>query len=418
MACGGVESFVLDIGGYLRARGCSVDVLTTQSPGKQFGDIAQRGLRDFSLPCSPFTIPILHSRRIACWLRKQRYDVIFNNQCALTHLVAGQLADDCTVVTMIHGNVNWLFKEFLKNEDAINLYVGVSPAIIRHAQNALTKRPVVHIPHGVDVPETITRTNQCHPSRRQVDLLYAGRLEDEDKGVLFLPEILAHLRNHGVSALLRVAGTGSCRDRLLAISEAHRVNAQLQLLGYMSRSQLYWEYRHAHILLFPSRHEGFGLSLIEAMAHGCVPVASLISGVTDSIIAHGRDGILIPIGDVPAFARGITRLCDNPEEWASMGKAGRGKVEQKYSFQTMGEAYWRIVGNAVNGEYALSTPRHLLPNYNRKLLRPRHLIPGWLLQLLVKFSLHRGLAAIGIHRLWHGQGRKRFTAAEPSAIEA
>jgi len=68
----------------------------------------------------------------------------------------------------------------------------------------------------------------------------------------------------------------------------------------------------ADIYVFPSRYEGFGLSLVEAMACGCVPVASAIHGVTDTIVDDGGTGRLFPIGDWQRAADCIVRLTADP----------------------------------------------------------------------------------------------------------
>lgn len=400
MACGGVESFILRVGAYLRGKGCMVDIITTQSPGKQFSEIEDHHLCGYSITCTQYAIPILHANKIAAILRDNTYNIIFINNCLLTQIIAGQLPDECIVITMIHGNINWLFRQFLTNEEAINLYIGISPAIITRAQTILKIRQIAYIPHGFDIPNETSRTNKNPPSQSQITLFFAGRLEDEDKGVFLLPEILSYLRNSGISASLRIAGAGSCQEQMLAKFEAFHMREHVEMLGYLSKADICAQYREAHVLLFPSRHEGFGLSLIEAMAHGCVPVSSLIPGVTDSIITHGRDGLLAPIGDTQAFADAIATLCHGPESWQAMSAAGRNKVTDHFSFKKMGDAYWQIVTKAMEGEFALPAARHLLPRYDKRLLRPRHFIPDWLLQLFVRFSAHRGIAATGIDQLW------------------
>jgi len=386
MACGGVESFILSLGVYLQGKGCIVDIFATQSPGKQFDEISENKMHGYSLTCSQYDIPILHANKIATVLQKHKYNIIVINNCFLTQIIAGQLPDESTVITMIHGNIDWLFQQYLTNEEAINLYIGISSAIITRARAILTKREILYIPHGFDIPLETNRTSRDPPSRSQITLLFAGRLEDEDKGVFLLPVILACLRNSGIIATLRIAGSGSCQEQLLAKFEACHVLEHVEMLGYLSKYEIYEQYSEAHVLLFPSRNEGFGLSLIEAMAHGCVPVSSLIHGVTDGIITHGYDGLLTPIGNAQAFAEKVAMLCDCSKMWLAMSYAARNTVRDHFSFQKTGEHYWQIVTGAMKGLYTLPSARHLLPHYDLRLLRPRHFIPGWLLQLYIRIS--------------------------------
>ena len=58
----------------------------------------------------------------------------------------------------------------------------------------------------------------------------------------------------------------------------------------------------------PSRFEGFGFSLIEAMAAGCVPIVSRIHGVTDWIVEDGKTGFVCGIDKPREFAERLIQL--------------------------------------------------------------------------------------------------------------
>ena len=77
------------------------------------------------------------------------------------------------------------------------------------------------------------------------------------------------------------------------------------------------------VLLMPSRYEGFGYTLVEAMAGGCVPVASRVRGSTDFIVDDGRTGFLFPVGDANAAADLLRSLGADREELQRTGEAAR-----------------------------------------------------------------------------------------------
>ncbi len=66
-------------------------------------------------------------------------------------------------------------------------------------------------------------------------------------------------------------------------------------------------YDSADVLAFPTRYEGFGLPLLEAMAAGCPVVASDIP-VVDEIVRHGENGLLTPREDAHALGDAIVRV--------------------------------------------------------------------------------------------------------------
>jgi len=86
-----------------------------------------------------------------------------------------------------------------------------------------------------------------------------------------------------------------------------------------------------HIACQPSSYrEGLPKSALEAMAAGKPLVATDIPGCREAVV-HGQTGLLVPPRDVQALAAALERLIDDPTLRASMGAAGRARVEQNFS---------------------------------------------------------------------------------------
>lgn len=79
------------------------------------------------------------------------------------------------------------------------------------------------------------------------------------------------------------------------------------------------------ILLFPSRSEGYPLSLVEAMACGLVPVASRIPGVVE-VVEDGISGRLVETGDASGFAEAVLGLQRDPVRLAALGSGARDRI--------------------------------------------------------------------------------------------
>lgn len=91
-------------------------------------------------------------------------------------------------------------------------------------------------------------------------------------------------------------------------------------------------YRRATMLVFPSLcNETFGMPPIEAMACGLPVVATHTGGIPETV-KHGRTGILVPRGDARELARAIAQLLDDPERARAMGKAGRQRVIDRFTW--------------------------------------------------------------------------------------
>lgn len=83
------------------------------------------------------------------------------------------------------------------------------------------------------------------------------------------------------------------------------------------------------LLVSTSQNEGFGLTLIEAMAAGCAVVATAVGGIPE-VIADGRTGILVPPADAAASAEAWLRLLSDPRARASLGAAAEREAVQRF----------------------------------------------------------------------------------------
>lgn len=108
---------------------------------------------------------------------------------------------------------------------------------------------------------------------------------------------------------LLIVGDGS--QRLLMERQVRELNLadKVEFVGRQPQSALQDYYDRIDILLMPSRSEGFGLTAIEGMARGCVPVVANIGGLPEVVTAES--GLLHESGDVDGLASQISRLAQN-----------------------------------------------------------------------------------------------------------
>ncbi|MES1993910.1 MAG: glycosyltransferase [Pseudomonadota bacterium] len=91
------------------------------------------------------------------------------------------------------------------------------------------------------------------------------------------------------------------------------------------------------LFVFPSREEGLGSVLIDAMAQGLPIVASRVGGIPE-LIEDGQTGLLVPPGDASALAAALTRLVADAELRARLGAAAR-QAAAAYTPEAMATAY-------------------------------------------------------------------------------
>ncbi|MCH2175612.1 MAG: glycosyltransferase family 4 protein [Lentisphaeria bacterium] len=82
---------------------------------------------------------------------------------------------------------------------------------------------------------------------------------------------------------------------------------KINMIGWVDQEKLKQIYDSHGIFLFTSFYEGFGKVFLEAMARGMIVISSDTGGMSD-VILHGKNGFLIPVGDVESFVQHIIGL--------------------------------------------------------------------------------------------------------------
>ena len=90
-------------------------------------------------------------------------------------------------------------------------------------------------------------------------------------------------------------------------------------LGKRGQETLPYYYSAADILIMPSYYESFGMVALEAMACGTPVIASQVGGLA-FLVQDGITGFVVPGGDVTALAKTLTKLIQQPELRARLGK--------------------------------------------------------------------------------------------------
>ena len=105
------------------------------------------------------------------------------------------------------------------------------------------------------------------------------------------------------------------------------------------------EYLNSSILVQPSRTEGFGLVLVEAMACGLPVISFDCENGPRSIITDGEDGFLIPPFNIELFADRLAHLMSDVDLRKSMGKNGHRKA-QSYQIDSIGQQ-WKMLFDEI-----------------------------------------------------------------------
>ena len=217
------------------------------------------------------------------------------------------LPDNVQVIAIAHSDDPLHYNHIERLGPYLNAMVSVSNTVLARSLEicpALADRAAV-IPIGVSVPPTLPARPPAHPEKLRV--VYHGILKQHQKRVLDLPLIVAAALELGVPVELTIAGGGPDEAALRTAAQPLVDRGAIRFAGVVGHALLGPLLEQHLVYLLPSEFEGMPNALLEAMAHGCVPVVSRMSSGVSDVIRDGANGYLATCGDPADFAR---RLLD------------------------------------------------------------------------------------------------------------
>lgn len=191
----------------------------------------------------------------------------------------------------------------------------------------------------VRVVHNFINTTVYEPRYGGEGVIYFGRLVVE-KGLDSLVRAAKALPR----AQVILAGDGPERARLEALARELGVKSgegNVEFLGYVERSRLHRIVSETMCVAMPSIwYENFPYTVLEAFALGKPVIASKIGGLPE-MVSDGETGLLFEPGSEQGLREALSRLLENPDLAAEMGRKARQRVEREFDSETH---YGRIMG--------------------------------------------------------------------------
>lgn len=178
-------------------------------------------------------------------------------------------------------------------------------------------------------------------------LVGIGRLSPV-KGWEDLLHAFAIARAEAPSLALEIHGHGPLEERLLRMGRRLHLSSSFRLCESDLQAEEILSSVPAPVLIVPSREEGFGLVLLEAMAAGVPIVASRTGGIPE-VVRDGVEAVLAPPRDPQALAAAILRVVRDPSLSAGMARAGRIRARE-FDIAPILAAYRAWVDEFIAGE--------------------------------------------------------------------
>jgi Glycosyltransferase len=305
----GVDVFAINLVTELTKRGYQAEVLRTSPPDR----VADAMPMEASVPVSELAL-----RDDATWgerwraLRihlEQRAPCFYIPNYDTRHsAVVPTLSRDVKSIGIAHSDDPHHYAHIARLSNWWDGVVGVSQQVSRTLSSIspeLASR-VAAIPYGVHVPPRMPEKR-----RRQGDALravYAGRVMRYQKRILDLVAVGEIMQCRGVAAEITIVGNGPDAPALVNAFPRAALGRRVRWVGALANAQVLDVFAESDVFLLPSSFEGLPVSMLEAMAHGCVPVVYDVRSGVPEVVTDGVNGFIVPVGDVQGMADRIQLL--------------------------------------------------------------------------------------------------------------
>jgi glycosyltransferase involved in cell wall biosynthesis len=323
-------------------------VFTKRSSSREFYSLFDQGARVFNLwpVCKylyPFSIGIA-----AGFINRHTQPVVFGANSLFYALLLPFLKPHVRCCDLIHAFGDGVEAFALPVAARLDCRVVINQQtrqdlVKQYAEASLSPvllERIVLIPNRVSMPLVLPDKQWKGPLR----LLYVGRGGDEK-------------RVHLIGRAARIcAEQGLAVEVTLVGDLAGAVTAEdfscCHLTGLMSDPAVLAEqYQQADLLLITSSREGFPLTVMEGMAHGCVPVCTAVGGIPEHI-THRENGWLLPADDdevvVNALVQAVQLLSVDRSLLQQLSAAARQYAETRFSGERFCEQYRDVIRGSAD----------------------------------------------------------------------
>jgi len=307
---------------------------------------------------SGFYLP--YAIRVALDLRRQSCDIVHVHNLSQFVPLIKRLNPRTRVV--LHMHCEWLvqlpYRPVARRLAHANRVIGVSD----HITSAIRAR----FPEIAGICRTVSNgvalIDQMPPEKtpphRPGTVLFVGRVSPE-KGIHDLVDAfsLAAARMPDIQLMIVGPSARAPKEYIVDRTDDPRVRAlaryyegdyldalrrrvpdsireKVTFTGLVAHGDLDTFYARADILANPSLSEAFGMTLIEAMAHGMPVIATRAGGMVE-IVRDGETGLLVEPGDIKGLADAIVRLLSDVQLCRRLGKGGKATVAKHYAWEVV-----------------------------------------------------------------------------------
>jgi len=218
-------------------------------------------------------------------------------------------------------------------------YIACSEGVKKYMQEVYKiKKDIQVIRYGID----LERFKNIKPLRvnKKINFLLLGRLV-EQKGYDIALKILAKLKEYDWE--LTIVGEGDQERVLKSLVEKLDIKNRVTFLP--PTHDVPGIFDNVDVMLMPSRWEGLGIVIMEAMVAGRLVIGSRVGGIPE-LIKHGENGLLVEPGNVEAWIGQLSEVFEDEEKYYALGEKAKAYAKNNFGIEQMVKSYEDIYEEA------------------------------------------------------------------------
>jgi glycosyltransferase involved in cell wall biosynthesis len=267
--------------------------------------------------------------------------------CALLSLTESR---NMRVIGFAHSDEDIYYEVLQHYEPIIHIFVAVSKEIASKLKVLMPhrKHDIVTRCYPIDIPQKLDRNYSL--SSAPIRLMYGGRLENYQKRVYDLVNLVKFLEQDSVDFHLSIVGSGTeenyLRKEFASLYNSSNFQNRVTFEGNVPHHQMQDYWKSSDICILVSDFEGTSISMLEAMSQGCIPIVTDVSG-TNAIICDGVNGFTVPIGDMNKMAHIIKSLSQCRDQLQKIGTESYHTVLSNENFSFESYVKWFLQMNEL-----------------------------------------------------------------------
>jgi glycosyltransferase involved in cell wall biosynthesis len=263
--------------------------------------------------------------KLARLTRHYRPNAIITHGTRAGVLVRKAVGLQTPVISVAH---NYKYTRLFKADYIIAITDHIQQALIR---DSYPKDRILQIPNMIALPKEIVAVKERTSDIPVIGTL--GRLH-HDKGFDILLRAVALLHQKDIPCRLLIGGDGEESAALHQLTRDLHLDDHVTFQGWIQDKAVF--FKSCDIFCMPSRHEPFGVVLLEAFAHK-VPTAATQSEGPSEIACHQQEAEMSPVDDVEGLAESLKKLMDDPLYARDLADRAYARLCKTYSMPVVGK---------------------------------------------------------------------------------